>query len=87
MQALVLHQPIGNTAVLISESSGMLASPEVNSDGRVSVTTLINPLCLPGRKVKIDSTQIQGGYRIEEVETIGESRGESWEQRLTLRRY
>ncbi len=41
-------------SVLVSASTGMIGSPTVTEIG-VNVTTLLNPLMLPGKKITIDS--------------------------------
>jgi hypothetical protein len=87
LQLLELHQPLSELAILIDSDSGMIASPEVNADGRVTVNTLMIPEVKPGAKVEIRSSQVRGFYRIEEVETVGQIRGEDWGHRLTVRRF
>lgn len=88
LQILDLHQPLADVAVLVSKDSGLIGSPEVNADGRVTITTLMIPaLCRPGVKVDLRSEGIQGGYRVEELEITGQSRGNDWYIRSTCRRY
>ena len=87
LQLLELNSPSSDKAILISKDSGMIASPEVNADGRVTVNTLMLPGLKPGVKVDLRSSTVSGGFRVEECEYSGQSRGEDWGIRATLRRY
>lgn len=86
LQLLALHQPLSELAVAIDAESGMIGSPEVNADGRLTISTLLIPEIHPGVKISLTAKGIQGVYRVEEIETVGQSRGEDWGHRVTARR-
>jgi len=69
---------LGNTAAVISPSRGMVGSPEPGEDGFVSVRTMVQPNLLPGYRVKIESAQVNGFYRIDRVEFSGDTWGTDW---------
>ena len=65
-------------AIEISESTGMVGSPSVDSQGAVSFKTLLIPGMAPGVLVNFDSLFVKGGYRIEKIRYIGSTYGEAW---------
>lgn len=70
-----------NAVWLINQSTGMLGSPEPTTIG-VKVKTLLNPAYLIGGVAKIDSLIFSGGVRIEKINHIGDTHGESWLSQL-----
>jgi hypothetical protein len=70
-----------NAVWLISDSTGMLGSPEETEDG-VKVTTLLNPAYLIGGVAKIESAYYNAGIRIEKIEHAGDTHGAEWSSKL-----
>lgn len=68
---------IPNAAWLISQSTGMLGSPEPTTDG-VKVNTLLNPAYMIGGVAKIDSLVFGGAIRIERLAHKGDTHGGEW---------
>lgn len=65
-------------AIEVSESTGMVGSPSVDSQGAVSAKTLLIPGMAPGVLVNFDSLFVKGGYRIDKIRYIGSTYGEAW---------
>jgi hypothetical protein len=79
LQLLNVGQVLGTTqAILVSPSTGMIDSPSVDSQGAVSVSTLLIPGLAPGVLVVIDSLFVQGGYRVEKCRYVGSTYGNDW---------
>ncbi len=78
IQILDLGQIISKQAVLVSAATGMLNSPTVDSDGIISVETLIIPGLQPGGLVVMDSLFVKGGYRVERCKWHGQIFGNEW---------
>lgn len=70
-----------NAVWLISQSTGMLGSPEPTQDG-LKVRTLLNPAYLIGGVAKIDSLIYQGGIRIESINHKGDTHSDEWVSEL-----
>ena len=73
----------GPVPVLRAESegqanTGLVGSPEVGEKGSVRVRSLIQPLLIPGAGVDIISKEVEGRFRIDKVDYIGDSRGDDW---------
>lgn len=70
-QAIVLRSADG-------QSTGLVGSPEPGEKGFVKARALLQPDLTPGRKVQIQSEQVEGFYRIERVTFTGDTSGGSW---------
>lgn len=89
-------QPIPGEIALISPQSGMIASPEpldeelgfddIGGDPRYgySVRALLQPQIEPGNQVRIESADVQGLYRVEEIEHKGDTEGPDFESIMKL---
>jgi hypothetical protein len=87
LQVLNLGQPLDGQAVLISEDSGMVGSPTVDTKGILSVTTLMIPDLKPGVKVSVQAESLSGGYRVIACEYTGDTLGKEWYCKLEAARY
>jgi hypothetical protein len=65
-------------AIRIASDSGMVGSPSVDSQGAVSVKSLLIPGLAPGVLIDLDTLFCKGGYRIEKCRYIGSTYGEAW---------
>jgi len=61
--------------VLISVETGMIGSPTPKSDGSVEVEILLNPAVRAGSIIEVQSIQVNGTYKVQTIET----NGDSWE--------
>jgi hypothetical protein len=87
LQLTALGQPMGGKAILIDADHGLLGSPTVDTKGILSLQTLMIPDLLPGVALSMNSTNIQGGYRVIGVETTGSTFGDEWGHEVEAARY
>ena len=72
-------------AVLLSPESGLIGSPQRQSDGLVQVTSLLNPQLALGSYVALDSKVLHGEYFVQRVKYRGSNYGDDWYAVLELR--
>lgn len=74
-------------AILLTPDTGLIGSPEPISDKvppvgavvrRLRVTSLLQPGFLPGRKVKLQSVEYSGVYRVDRLVHKGDTHGQDW---------
>lgn len=65
-------------AVVVSSDTGMVGSPSVDSEGNLTVTSLMVPDVRPGTLLVVKSAQVSGTYRAEKITWEGDTRGDSW---------
>lgn len=69
----------GETAVLLSSQTGLLDVPNKTEDGFIA-KSLLNPLLMPGRQVKIKSELLTGisVFKIEKARHVGDTQEGEW---------
>jgi len=73
-----------NEVIVLQPGSGLIGSPERGEDGIVKATALLQPELLPGKKVQIravkrdDKFEVDGFYRIEKLDIVGDTGGGEW---------
>lgn len=67
-----------STPVLISERTGMVGQPTIDSDGVLHVRTKLNPEVRVGHPIVLESRRLNGLYRVEVAETICDTSGNDW---------
>lgn len=84
------------TAFVISKDTGMIELPyaasgdvrqtrkDIKKKPRVIVKTLLNPEIIPGSIVKVEDLNFGGYYKVVEIRTYGEYRGNDWASDLML---
>lgn len=80
-------QPVQSRATVLSPTSGLLGSPTPGERGEVSAVSLIQPGLDPGRVVRLESTDLDGGYVVSKVKIKGDTRGDVWDTEMVLRPY
>ena len=81
VQVLPKNAHIGRQAVLLTPDTGLIGSPirrEVDGGAGVEFRTLLIPALLPGRMTKIESRQINGFFKLRQVNFSGDTHGQSW---------
>ena len=86
VQLLERGQPTNDQDILLTSDSGLIGSPELVEKKKknekmtsiVRARSLLQPGLFPGRAVKIESTAIDGRYRIESVTHTGDTHGTDW---------
>ncbi len=71
-------------AILLSSSTGLIGSPEPGEKGIVKARSLMQPETLPGRKVKIESEEIDAFFRVDKVVFAGDTWAPDWYSDLEL---
>ena len=74
-------------AVELNDSTGLVESPSVDSQGALTLKTLLIPGLAPGVLIKVDSLFVSGGYRIEKIRYVGNTRGQDWYAEISAARY
>lgn len=78
LQLLGTGKSLDAQAVLVSSDTGLVGSPDIDHKGVVSFKTLLIPDIFPGRKVKLQSEEIQGFFRVEKAKYQGDTYGPEW---------
>lgn len=81
-QVLDPDRDTGETAFLVTPRSGLIGSPDTGDQGSVEFTTLLLPGLLPGRRVRLESAEIEGDYRVEKVTHSGDTWGTEYYSRV-----
>lgn len=87
LQILPLKTSIAGTAIVVSDTTGMVGSPTVDNKGILSVRCLLMPDVFPGRAMVIKSARLQGQYRIEECNYTGDTASPDWYIDIKAKRY
>lgn len=74
-----------NTGFVVSPSSGLLDSPELGDKGSIKARSLLLPTVRPGDRIKLESQNYNGIYRVQRATHGGEWRGPDWTTTLELR--
>jgi hypothetical protein len=68
---------------ILKADSGLVGSPKMGSDGKVTADTLMLPELRPGLRVEFDTLEVKGLYRLIETSCTGETHGNSWGYSIT----
>jgi hypothetical protein len=78
-------------AWVISEDAGMEGSPEwqtsdkAGESPKLRVSSRLFPQLIPGGKVRVDSRDVRGLFRIKRVSHSGESNGQQWSTEIEVK--
>lgn len=64
--------------LLLSPKTGLISSPEIDSEGILSATSLIIPGLRPGARIYVDAVFVKGNFRLESVQYAGDTHSDSW---------
>jgi hypothetical protein len=78
LQLLERGKPLQETGIVLTESSGLVGSPELGKGGVVRCRTLMIPGLYPGRRVELKSRALSGVYRVETTHHRGVFGTEDW---------
>lgn len=87
LQLLPLKTSLDGVAIKLTPQSGLIGSPTVDNTGVMSCKCLLMPDVFPGRKLVIQSDRLQGQYRIEEVDSSGDTASTDWYHSIKAKRY
>jgi hypothetical protein len=87
IQFVDVIKPRSNFAVLLSPATGLKGSPAVNAKGEVDAKCSLIPGLRPGDLVVFDSVAVKGGYKITEIEYVGDTHGDEWDAEIKCTRF
>lgn len=96
IQILDRNKPLSELAIELSSATGLIGSPTIDFNAAskkvvggnlVKAKALLIPELAPGRKVSFSSRDVNGGYRIEDVEYKGDTHGPEWQVEFSCRKY
>lgn len=71
-------QTTDDAPIALSPESGLIGSPEVGLLGRIKAVSLLQPQIRPMRRVRLLSQQLDGEYRVEKCEYVGDTHDKVW---------
>jgi hypothetical protein len=74
-------------AIQIDDTTGLINSPSVDSQGALELTTLLIPGLAPGVLINVKSLFVSGGYRIEKIRYEGNTSGQEWYAHIAAAKY
>jgi hypothetical protein len=78
LQILAKDATTFESVVVLNSASGLIGSPEKGKEGYITFTSLLDGRLNPGSRVIINSLQVNGVYRIESVNHVGDTWGSDW---------
>jgi hypothetical protein len=93
LQILTAEEARFDQAVLVSQDTGMIGSPEFGVPEKkggkpaLSVKMLLYPGLTPGGRIQVVSNNINGLFRIEKVRHSGDTHGEEWYSEIEAREH
>lgn len=84
LQVLRRGRALQRSAIVVSENTGMVGSPERTSRRKAKVKTLLIPGLQPGSIVELASHVINGTFRVGHMNITGDTRGGDWYAELDL---
>lgn len=71
--------------ILLGPSSGMIGSPVPGEKNKVRLVSFLQPLILPGRRVRVQGAEIKGDYKVITCTHQGDYRGSTWYSNMELK--
>jgi hypothetical protein len=87
LQLIQNSVPLMETAVELTQDTGLVGSPTKESDGTIKATSLLIPELYPGRKVVLKSKDLDAQTIVNRVTFSGETDGNDWNAELELKEY
>ena len=78
LQVLAKNGYIKNPPIDLSVQTGMIGSPQIGEKGTITAASLLDPLMVPGQRVKVDSEVVAGTFIVQKVHHIGDTWGAEW---------
>lgn len=78
IQILPIGKALGDVAVKLTPTTGLVGSPEVGDKGKITVRCLLTSKVYPGRKIKVESQNVSGVYRCHTISYVGQTDGNDW---------
>jgi len=87
LQFINRGQAMAGQAIRLSEETGLIGSPSIDSDGVLTATMLMIPDVRPGAVVVIEAKRVKGNYRIEKATWSGDTSADNWFIDIEAKRY
>jgi len=87
LQVLPRGKALATSAIKVSENTGMIDSPTVDTDGLLTVSMLMVPGVQCGGLLVVDAARVKGNYRILKAQWTGETFGNDWKVVCHCERY
>jgi hypothetical protein len=88
MQIIDRGSVLLGAAIQIDPEHGLIGSPIIGNDGMLKITTLLNPLIIPGRLLMVESADIKrAGYRVCKATFNGDFAGQTWYTEIEAKLY
>ena len=88
LQLLNIGKALSTTsAIQLDSTTGLIESPSVDSQGVLTIKSLLIPGIAPGVLLNVNSLFVQGGYRVEKVRYAGNTVGQEWYAEMSAVKY
>jgi hypothetical protein len=78
VQLLAPLETLRGDAALLTQRTGLVGSPEAGEKGRIKARCLLQPDLIPGRRVRIESDQVTGFFKVTRSTFVGDTWGQDW---------
>jgi len=78
LQVLPKGGALNKSAVMLTQDTGLVGSPDLGSKGALKVRALLNAEIVPGRLIHVRATNVDGFFRCERVVYTGQTAGNDW---------
>lgn len=87
LQLRPFKEPLPKEALHLADEGELLASPEISSEGKLLVRSLLKAEYSPGRLLQLRSIMLNGPVTIETVRFSGSNFAETWEAEMECKAY
>jgi len=84
VQVIQRGSALQTQGVRLSESTGLIGSPEVAANGDVTVRALLTPELWPGRHVVLEAERVRGQMTVASIRYEGDSHADTWQAQCRL---
>jgi hypothetical protein len=82
LQVLKIGQSLEKETINLTSQSGLKGSPEVGTDKKIRVSSVLMPELLPGRKIHIESAVFNGFAAVQNLRFEGANFGDGWDANI-----
>lgn len=65
--------------ILLNANSGLIGAPTLDAEGKINLKCLMIPGIRPAQALKVESEEVNGFFRAEQISYSGETNGHTWE--------
>lgn len=82
LQILKLGESLEKEVIKLSSNSGLKGSPEIGTNNKIQVNSVLMPQLLPGHNIHIESAVFNAFVKVESLHFKGANFGDSWDTEL-----